>query len=257
MYTWDRIVLFLLGGMLLVSCGSRKKVVYLQDVEVNKKIKAECEYKTVIHTDDLLSIIVSCDDLESALPFNTPMIGLGREVNTATTQQIPRGYLVDKNGEIDFPVLGKIKVVGISRNDLAELLKEKLSVYLKNPIVTIQFQNFKVTILGEVKNPGSYKVASERVSILDALGMAGDLGINGKRKNVLVMREQGDEKIFTRIDLTSSEFIDSPFFYLQQNDVVYVEPNKGRIAGGSVSAFLPYILSSMSTIVALITLIVK
>jgi hypothetical protein len=257
MYTWGRIILFLLGGMLLFSCGSRKKVVYLQDVEVNKKIKAECEYKTVIHTDDLLSIIVSCDDLESALPFNTPMIGLGREVNTTTTQQIPRGYLVDKNGEIDFPVLGKIKVVGISRNDLAELLKEKLSVYLKNPIVTIQFQNFKVTILGEVKNPGSYKVASERVSILDALGMAGDLGINGKRKNVLVMREQGDEKIFTRIDLTSSEFIDSPFFYLQQNDVVYVEPNKGRIAGGSVSAFLPYILSSMSTIVALITLIVK
>ena len=211
----------------------------------------------MIHTDDLLSIIVSCDDLESALPFNTPMIGLGRAVNTTTTQQIPRGYLVDKNGEIDFPVLGKIKVEGISRNDLAELLKEKLSVYLKNPIVTIQFQNFKVTILGEVKNPGSYKVASERVSILDALGMAGDLGINGKRKNVLVMREQGDEKIFTRVDLTSSEFIDSPFFYLQQNDVVYVEPNKGRIAGGSVSAFLPYILSSMSTIVALITLIVK
>ena len=221
MYTWGRIILFLFVGMLLFSCGSRKKVVYLQDVEVNKRIKAECEYKTVIHTDDLLSIIVSCDDLESALPFNTPMIGLGREVNTTTTQQIPRGYLVDKNGEIDFPVLGKIKVEGISRNDLAELLKEKLSVYLKNPIVTIQFQNFKVTILGEVKNPGSYKVASERVSILDALGMAGDLGINGKRKNVLVMREQGDEKIFTRVDLTSSEFIDSPFFYLQQNDGVY------------------------------------
>lgn len=254
---WGRIVLFLLGVILLFSCGSRKKVVYLQDIDVNKQIKAECEYKTVIHTDDLLSIIISCDDLESALPFNTPMIGLGREVNTTTTQQIPRGYLVDKNGEIDFPVLGKIIVVGISRNELAELLKEKLSVYLKNPIVTIQFQNFKVTILGEVKNPGSYKVVSERVSILDALGMAGDLGINGKRKNVLVMREQGDEKVFARIDLTSSEFIDSPFFYLQQNDVVYVEPNKGRIAGGSVSAFLPYILSSMSTIVALITLIVK
>ena len=134
------------------------------------------------------------------------------------------------------------------------MLKEKLSEYLKNPIVTIQFQNFKVTILGEVKAPGSYKVVSERVSLLDALGMAGDLQINGKRKNVLVMREQGDEKIFARIDLTSSDFIDSPFFYLQQNDVVYVEPNKGRIAGGSVSTFLPYILSSLSTIVALISL---
>ena len=254
MHIWEKVTLYLFLGILFVSCASSKKVVYLQDVDVNKRIKAECEYKMVIHNDDLLSIIVSCDDMESAIPFNTPMIGLGREVNTTSTQQIPRGYLVDKNGEIDFPVLGKLKVEGISRNQLAEMLKEKLSVYLKNPIVTIQFQNFKVTVLGEVKNPGSYRMSSERVSLFDALGMAGDLQINGKRKNVLVMREEGDEKIFARIDLTSSNFIDSPFFYLQQNDVVYVEPSKGRIAGGSMSTFLPYILSSLSTIVALITL---
>jgi hypothetical protein len=254
MYILDKAIWCLFVMMLLTSCGSSKKVVYLQDVDVNKRIKAECEYKTVIHPDDLLSVIVSCDDLESALPFNTPMIGLGREVNTTSTQQIPRGYLVDKNGEIDFPVLGKLKVVGISRNELSDMLKEKLSVYLKNPIVTIQFQNYKVTVLGEVKNPGSYKVTSERISLFDALGMAGDLQINGKRKNILIMREQGDEKVFARVDLTSSDFIDSPFFYLQQNDVVYVEPNKGRIAGGSMSTFLPYILSSVSTIVALITL---
>ena len=237
MHLIKNVIMLIWAAGLFVSCASSKKVVYSQDVDVNKRIKAECEYKTVIHTDDLLSIIVSCDDLESAQPFNTPMIGLGRDVSTA-----------------DFPVLGKLKVVGISRNELAEMLKEKLSEYLKNPIVTIQFQNFKVTILGEVKAPGSYKVVSERVSLLDALGMAGDLQINGKRKNVLVMREQGDEKVFARIDLTSSDFIDSPFFYLQQNDVVYVEPNKGRIAGGSVSTFLPYILSSLSTIVALISL---
>ena len=236
MHLIKNVIMLIWAAGLFVSCASSKKVVYLQDVDVNKRIKAECEYKTVIHTDDLLSIIVSCDDLESALPFNTPMIGLGREVNTTSSQQIPRGYLVDKNGEIDFPVLGKLKVEGISRNELAEMLKEKLSEYLKNPIVTIQFQNFKVTILGEVKAPGSYKVVSERVSLLDALGMAGDL------------------QIFARVDLTSSDFIDSPFFYLQQNDVVYVEPNKGRIAGGSVSTFLPYILSSLSTIVALISL---
>lgn len=250
---WDKVILFLVGLIILSSCGSSKKVVYLQDADVNRRVKTEIEYKTVIHPDDLLSIVVSCDDLESALPFNTPMIGLGNQVTTSS-QQIPRGYLVDKAGKIDFPVLGKLKVEGISRNDLAEMLKEKLSLYLKNPIVTIQFQNFKVTVLGEVKNPGCYQVSSERVSLLDALGMAGDLQINGKRKNVLVMREQGDEKIFARIDLTSSDFIDSPFFYLQQNDVVYVEPNKGRIAGGSVSTFLPYILSSLSTIVALISL---
>ena len=123
MHIWEKVTLYLFLGILFVSCASSKKVVYLQDVDVNKRIKAECEYKMVIHNDDLLSIIVSCDDMESAIPFNTPMIGLGREVNTTSTQQIPRGYLVDKNGEIDFPVLGKLKVEGISRNQLAEMLK--------------------------------------------------------------------------------------------------------------------------------------
>ena len=227
---------------LLTSCGSSKKVVYLQDADVNRRVKTEIEYKTVIHPDDLLSIVVSCDDLESALPFNTPMIGLGNQV-TSSSQQIPRGYLVDKAGEIDFPVLGK--------------LKEKVSHYLSNPIVTIQFQNFKVTVLGEVKNPGCYQVSSERVSLLDALGMAGDLQINGKRKNVLIVREQGNEKVFARVDLTSSDYINTPFFYLQQNDVVYVEPNKGRIAGGNAGTFLPYVLSSLSTLIAVISLITR
>lgn len=253
---WDKVILFLEGLIILSSCGSSKKVVYLQDADVNMRVKTEIEYKTVIHPDDLLSIVVSCDDLESAVPFNTPMIGLGREV-TSSSQQIPRGYLVDKAGEIDFPVLGKLKVEGISRNELSEMLKEKLSLYLKNPIVTIQFQNFKVTVLGEVKNPGCYQVSSERVSLLDALGMAGDLQINGKRKNVLIMREQGNEKVFARVDLTSSDYINTPFFYLQQNDVVYVEPNKGRIAGGNAGTFLPYVLSSLSTLIAVISLITR
>ena len=253
---WDKVILFLAGLIILSSCGSSKKVVYLQDADVNMRVKTEIEYKTVIHPDDLLSIVVSCDDLESAVPFNTPMIGLGREV-TSSSQQIPRGYLVDKAGEIDFPVLGKLKVEGISRNELSEMFKEKLSLYLKNPIVTIQFQNFKVTVLGEVKNPGCYQVSSERVSLLDALGMAGDLQINGKRKNVLIMREQGNEKVFARVDLTSSDYINTPFFYLQQNDVVYVEPNKGRIAGGNAGTFLPYVLSSLSTLIAVISLITR
>ena len=114
-----------------------------------------------------------------------------------------------------------------------------------------------MTVLGEVKNPGSYKVLGERISILDALGMAGDLQINAKRKNVLVVREVDGEKQFARIDLTSTEFMDTPFFFLRQNDVIYVEPNRGRIAGGNAGAFLPYILSSVSTMVAIIALIVR
>ena len=242
-------------GMCIFGCASSKKVVYLQDIKVDKRVKAACEYRTVIHVDDLLSIIVSCDDIEAALPFNTPMIGLGKEVTSGNQQAAL--YLVDKEGYVDFPVLGKLQVDGISRNELADMLKEKLSGYLKNPIVTIQFLNFKVTVLGEVRNPGSYKVNSERISILDALGMAGDLQINAKRKNVLVMREDGNEKVFSRVDLTSSELLHSPFFYLQQNDVVYVEPSRGRIVGGNAGTFLPYILSSVSTFVAVLALIIR
>ena len=243
-------------GMCIFGCASSKKVVYLQDIKVDKRVKAACEYRTVIHVDDLLSIIVSCDDIEAALPFNTPMIGLGKEV-TSGNQQAALGYLVDKEGYVDFPVLGKLQVDGISRNELADMLKEKLSGYLKNPIVTIQYLNFKVTVLGEVKAPGSYKVNSERVSIFDALGMAGDLQINAKRKNVLVMREDGDEKVFAQLDLTSENIIHSPFFYLQQNDVVYVEPNKARIVGGNAGAFLPYVLSSISTLVAILAIAIR
>ena len=249
--------LFFIGMLvcLLGACASPKDVVYLQDVKINSRVKAALQYRTVIHVDDLLSIVVSCDDIETALPFNTPMIGLGQN-NTRTGNDQLYGYLVDTDGTIDFPVLGKIKVEGLSRTELAELKKE-LSNYLKNPIVTIQYLNFKVTVLGEVKAPGSYKVNSERVSIFDALGMAGDLQINAKRKNVLVMREDGDEKVFAQLDLTSENIIHSPFFYLQQNDVVYVEPNKARIVGGNAGAFLPYVLSSISTLVAILAIAIR
>ena len=241
---------------LLGACASPRDVVYLQDAKINSRVKAELQYRTVIHVDDLLSIVVSCDDIEAALPFNTPMIGLGQSNTRANTDQL-YGYLVDTDGTIDFPVLGKLKVEGLSRTELAAELKEKLSGYLKNPIVTIQYLNFKVTVLGEVKTPGSYKVNSERISIFDALGMAGDLQINGKRKNVLVMREDGDEKVFAQMDLTSENIIHSPFFYLQQNDVVYVEPNRARIIGGNAGAFLPYVLSSISTLVAILAIAIR
>ena len=225
--------MFFIGMLvcLLGACASPKDVVYLQDAKVNSRVKAALQYRTVIHVDDLLSIVVSCDDIEAALPFNTPMIGLGQN-NTRSGNEQLYGYLVATDGTIDFPVLGKIKVEGLSRTELAAKLKEELSGYLKNPIVTIQYLNFKVTVLGEVKAPG-------------------------KRKNVLVMREEGDEKVFAQLDLTSEKIIHSPFFYLQQNDVVYVEPNKARIVGGNAGAFLPYVLSSISTLVAILAIAIR
>mgnify|MGYP002330369243 CR=1 FL=1 len=247
--------------LILMSCKTTTNTItYFQDLDnqMPAVIEQSVNYTPRIAPDDQLSITVSGTDPNAVAAFNMPLASyLAPGETNVTSTPVLHTYLVNSRGEIDFPVLGKIQVANMTRSELTDMMTEKISAYVKSPIVTIQIRNFKVSVLGEVNKPGTVNVPNERLSVLDALGMAGDLGINGKRKNVLVMREQGDEKIFTRVDLTSSEFIDSPFFYLQQNDVVYVEPNKGRIAGGSVSAFLPYILSSMSTIVALITLIVK
>ena len=236
----------------LAGCQSSRQVIYFQDLP--KEVVNEQQYDTRINCDDLLNIIVSCEDVEAAVPFNTPMIGLGREATNYNNRTQP-GYLVDKRGDIDFPVLGTLHVEGLTRGQLSEMLKEKLSVYLKNPIVTIQFLNFRVTVLGDVKNPGNYPVSSERISVLDAIGLAGDMQITGKRRSVLVIREQGNEKLSARLDLTSSEMFDSEFFYLKQNDVVYVEPSNSRIVGGSAQTILPYILSSATTVIALLALI--
>jgi len=143
--------------------------------------------------------------------------------------------LVDKNGEIDFPVLGKLKVAGLSPDELRTMLRGKLEGdYLKNPIINIRLQNFTVTVLGEVKNPGTFPVNGERINILEALGFAGDLTIKGMRENVMVIRDFDGTNVYTRIDLTKKEALNSPVYYLTQNDVVYVEPNKSAVTSSAL-----------------------
>lgn len=242
---------FLCFLLFFSSCRSSKSVLYLQNAAQGEKMVTEAEYSAVITEDDLLSIIVSCEDFEAALPFNTPMAGLGNNFNNTSNRTV-YGYLVDKDGNIDFPVLGKIYVKGMTRDQLSELLKEKLQAYLKNPIVTVQFLNFRVTVLGEVKTPGNYAMNSERVTIFEALGRAGDLVINAKRNDILVVRDNGNEKEFGRIDLTSKDIFTSPYYYLKQNDVIYVEPSKGRIFQGDASTYLPLVLSVVTTLIAIL-----
>lgn len=234
------------------SCRSSKSVLYLQNAQENEKMVVDAEYSAVIAVDDLLSIIVSCDDFEAALPFNTPMAGLGSNYSNTSGNRTIYGYLVDKDGYIDFPVIGKIYVKGMTRDEMSELLKEKLRAYLKNPIVTIQFLNFRITVLGEVRNPGNYAMNSERITIFEALGRAGDLVINAKRTDILVIRDNGNEKEFGRIDLTSKDIFTSPYYYLKQNDVIYVEPSKGRIFQGDAGTYLPLVLSIATTLIAIL-----
>jgi polysaccharide export outer membrane protein len=166
-------------------------------------------------------------------------------------------YLVDAQGNIEFPVLGRLKVAGMTRTEVMQMLYSKIATYIKNPIVNLRIANFKISVQGEVTAPGSYPVNSERITLVEALSMAGDLTIYGKRNNILIIRETNGVKTFNRVDITKPDFLNSPFYYLSQNDVVYVEPNKSRVNAAAVGPNTGVIISISSLLITLITLIVS
>ena len=202
-----------------------------------------------------MAIIVSADDPEIALPFNLKSYNTVNSKNTLD-QVVYQLYLVDKNGFIDFPIIGKLKLSGLTRTEVLILLKEKISVYIKDPIITFRITNFKVSIQGEVTLPGTYPIVSERVTLIEALSMARDLTIYGKRDNILIIREINGVKSYNRVDITKADFITSPFYYLAQNDVIYVEPNKTKINGAAVGANTGVFISITSLLITVATLII-
>lgn len=250
----------LLSWVILFSaCNSTKEVVYLQDVVPLKQQDIERKYEVFIHEDDLLAIIVNSKDPELALPFNMPMVSY--QIGSESTGQLRvLGYLVDTNGDIDFPILGKLHVAGLSRLELRDLIKEKLisGDYIKDPVVTVQFLNYKVSVMGEVARPGSFTITGDRITLLEALSMAGDLTIYGRRDRVAVIREENGKRTILFHDLRSSDIFTSPCYYLQQNDIVYVEPNKAKAGqrdinqNNSVSVWL----SAVSVLAAVASLLV-
>lgn len=250
---YNQLLIFYLAT-LFVACVSPKKMVYFQDIEGIETTETIVNYEPKIQVGDLLSIHVSAIDGEAAMPFNlyeTPMIG------SAVANVRPLTYLVNADGEINFPVLGTMKVAGLSTKILATNLTKTLTSYLKSPIVNIRFTNFKVTVLGEVKVPGSYTIPNERISIIEAIGLAGDLTIQGRRSTVLLIREQEGERTFVTIDLTNKKLFNSPYFYLAQNDVIYIEPNKTKVNSSAVGSNTGVILSSVSILITLITLLTR
>ena len=244
---------------ILTSCRTSNQITYFQDIEQNKsgKITEQAiNYEARICPDDQLSIFVSSIDPNAVAVFNLPLTSYLTPGETdVTTTPVMQTYLVDTDGYIEFPVLGKIKVIGQTRSELAATLKEKISAYAKDPLVTIKIQNFKVSILGEVNTPGTQTITNERISILDAIGLAGDLTIYGERTNVLIIRDNNGKKEYHRLDLTSSEAFSSPYYYLKQNDIVYVEPNKARRNNSSYSQSAQFNISVASTIVSAISVI--
>src|SRR5699024_3153780 len=199
---------------------------------------------------------------ELALPFNMPVVTYQIGAQT-TAQQRLLGYLVDQNGDIDFPILGKIHVEGLTRMQVTELIKQKLMSedLIKDPIVTVQFLNFKVSVMGEVTRPGTFDISGDRITLLEALSMAGDLTIYGRRDRVAVIREKDGKRRILYHDLRSSDIFQSPCYYLQQNDIVYVEPNKTKgnqsaiNQNNSMSEWLTGV-SILASIASLITTII-
>ena len=187
----------------------------------------------VIKPDDLLSIIIQTVDPDVSAVLNSTNAVIQTNTSPTSTfqQQTLPGYLVDKNGEVELPFIGKIKLEGYTTIEAREIIRTAMLKYVKNPIINVKFNNFKVTVLGEVLKPATYIMPTEKVTVFDALGQAGDLTIYGRRENVLVIRDTVDnKKNMVHLNLTSKDIISSPYFYLQPNDVVYVEPNKSKAA---------------------------
>jgi polysaccharide export outer membrane protein len=200
---------------LFSACKLKEKLVYFN--QNSNELTSTAVYTPIkIKVDDYLSVHVSDLDNETVSLFNT-------KLRSDNTEEF--GYLVDISGQIALPVIGKVSVLGLTKTDAEALIATRLKEYLKNPIVQIRILNFKVTVLGDVKSPGTFNIKSQRLSVLDAIGLAGDLKMNGLRNNVLVLREDNGIKTEYRLNLTSKSVFSSPVYYLQQNDVVYVEPN--------------------------------
>ena len=218
------------GAFMLSSCATVKDIAYFQNKVVNQPEKIDKHAGIVIQPKDMLSIVVSSRNPELVAMFNLPVISYqaGSEVVTGNSQQRLMGYVVDNEGMIDFPVLGPIKVSGLTRWELSELIKKKLidGGLLTDAVVTVEFMNFKVSVIGEVNSPGTYTIQGDKVTILQAISLARDLTIFGLRENVSVIRERDGERVIYEVNLCDVSMFNSPAYYLQQNDVVYVQPSE-------------------------------
>ena len=241
----------------LGSCSMRKKIPYFNGLEPTDSLVGATQHESRICPDDMLKIVVSALEPEAVAPFNLPVVAYASP-NTSQIYQTPsfQPYLVDIDGYIEFPVLGRVKVGGLKKSEAIAMLQDQLKAYLKDPIVTIQFMNYKVTVLGEVLRPGSYTIGNERITLMEALGLAGDMTVYGRRDNVLLIRENSNgAKEFVRLNLTKSDILSSPYYYLQQNDVIYVEPGNMRYHQ-TVSSNATIYLSAVSTLASMATVIV-
>ena len=252
-----------LAVLALGSCTSYKNVPYLQNPEaVNHAVQNEPLYDARIMPKDLISITVNTSDPQASAPFNltmqTQLNASIKDINTTSAPTLQQ-YLVDNSGEIDFPVLGRLKVGGLTKSEAENLIRDRLVPILKEkPIVTVRMTNYKISVIGEVNKPGTFTVSNEKVNVLEALAMAGDMTVYGVRDNVKLIREDaaGKREIIT-LNLNSSDIVLSPYYYLKQNDILYVTPNKTKAKNSDIGNSTTLWFSATSILVSVASLIVN
>ena len=254
-------IIFCFCALLMASCTSYKNVPYLQNPEVVNDYREQLPmYDATIMPKDLLTITVNTSDPEAAAPFNLVVqspINVAR-TNSLTQQPSLQQYLVNNEGTIDFPVLGRIQVGGLTKNQAEDLIREKLGDYLKEvPIVTVRMSNYKIAVLGEVARPGMFTVNNEKVNIFEALAMAGDLTVWGMRDNVKLIREDAaGKREIINLNLNNAEIVTCPYYYLQQNDILYVSPNKTKAKNSDIGQSTSLWFSATSILVSIASLLV-
>ncbi|SDM67715.1 polysaccharide biosynthesis/export family protein [Siphonobacter aquaeclarae] len=246
------------------SCVSSKNLALFQggDGVVADSLSVAQRFTPTIQPGDVLSVTVNSLNPEATAVFNLPENSAMAQGQIITASANPLayqpGYLVSKEGTIEFPMIGRVSVTGQTTSQISALLKDKIKSYLKEPVVNVRNVNFRISILGEVNHPGLFLVNNEQVTLLQALGMANDITIYGKRENVLIIREENGKKTFARVDLTKRDFFRSPYYYLHPNDIVYVEPGQARAASTDNSyRILPIVISGASAILVLVSVLVR
>lgn len=243
--------------LIMVGCGSSKEVAYWQNIDSISLAASKGLYDAKIMPKDELTILVQTTDPLTSEPFNLRSTG-----QVSSKDQIT-GYLVDNDGMINFPIVGKIHVAGLTKTECEDLIKSKIQPYLartENPLVSVRTSSYRITVIGEVNRPGVIPVATEKISLIEALAEAGDMTIYGKRDNVLLVREdKSGEKHKVRLNMNDANIINSPYYYLQQNDIVYVEPHKVKARntffGSNTSIFYSVIGITTSLVSLLITVL--
>jgi polysaccharide export outer membrane protein len=256
-----KIALLLLIASALGSCVSKEKIVYMQNISTVLPSE-NISYEPSIKPDDLLVVNIFSPTPEAVMRFNLLTTQTSQSTNVtsgATSMQDPvfYSYLVDINGNIHFPIIGDIKLGGLTKTQALEKLNTELKEYITDPIATIRITNFKVSVLGEVNSPGEITVVTERITLPEVLSKAGDLTIYGKRDNVLIIREANGQKTFNYVDLTKADFINSPFYYLTQNDIVIVEPNKTKVNSAVIGPNTSVVISAISILITVVALLIR